>query len=471
MSETFIFLLLAAFCILVGAFLGNLFARLKHKGESGKLEAQLENYSEQEEKLNHQIQTIDDDRKTIRNEKESLSIELERRKTEYHSLQEEIQREKERFKTFEEDFKEKFENLANKIFEDKSKKFTDKNKENIDGILKPLQEKIEKFEKKVDDSQKENLTIHSALKQQLIGLKDLNQQMSQEALNLTKALKGDNKSQGDWGELILENALEKSGLQKGLEYEIQHGVENDEGKRVLPDVIINLPQGKKMIIDSKVSLVAYEQYANSDNKDDKKRFLKQHINSIKKHISELSAKKYEDLYRIESPDFVLMFMPIEPALHLAQNEDRNFFYTAFQNNILLVSPTTLLATLRTIDTIWNNEKQQQNAIDIAKHATSLYGKFKNLLDDLETIGNRIKSTDTAYQGAMKKLTGNQNLIKDIDKLEKLGISPKAKINKKWIDRATQSDDTQRDRDDSPDQELIENIDEKLLKRADEEENS
>jgi DNA recombination protein RmuC len=263
--------------------------------------------------------------------------------------------------------------------------------------------------------------------------------MTKEATNLTRALKGDSKAQGNWGELVLENVLEKSNLVKDREYFVQQSFKREDGSRVMPDVIIHLPDNKRMVIDSKVSLTAYEKYTRAEDEEERKGHLKDHIRSIKLHIEQLSQKKYEDLYQTETPDFVLLFVPIEPALYIAQNEDSEFFYTAFNKNILLVSPTTLLSVLRTIDTLWKNEKQQQNAVEIAQHASSLYAKFKNLLDDLETVGNRLKSTSTAYESAMKKLTGKQNLIKDIDKLEKLGISPKSKIGTKWLKRSTDDD--------------------------------
>jgi len=418
----------------IGAFLGITFSKLKSKSEQSTLKERQNQLNTTIDELRQSIVTVESDRDKYRDEREGLNLELVQKNTEYENLQQQnLKRDAELGKQ-QEDLENKFKVLADKILVDNSEKFSKQNKDSIKNILEPLENKIKEFEKKVENTHKENFGLHESLKTQLGSLKDLNLQMTKEATNLTKALKGDNKAQGNWGELVLERVLEKSGLEKDREYIVQRSIINDEGKRVLPDVIINLPQGKKMIIDSKVSLIAYEQYVNAEDKELKKKLLTQHINSIKTHINDLSSKKYEDLYKIESPDFVLLFIPIEPALYLAQNEDKNFFYTAFNKNILLVSPTTLLSTLRTIDTIWSNEKQQQNAIDIAKHATSLYGKFKKLLDDLETVGNRIKSTGTAYQSAMKKLTGDRNLIKDIDKLEKLGIAPKEKINKKWLDR-------------------------------------
>jgi DNA recombination protein RmuC len=223
-------------------------------------------------------------------------------------------------------------------------------------------------------------------------------------------------------------------LVKDREYFVQQAHESEEGKKLLPDVVLHLPGDKRMVIDSKVSLVAYEKYVNEEDEGQRARCLKNHLRSLNSHIQDLSSKKYEDLYKMQSPDFVLMFIPVEPALYLAQNSDNSFFYTAFQKNILLVSPTTLLSVLRTIDTLWSNEKQQQNALEIANHAASLYHKFKLLLDELETVGSRLRSTTNAYDGAMKKLTGQQNLIKDIEQLETLGISPKQKISQKWLSR-------------------------------------
>jgi len=439
MSDNLVLIISIVVSGTLGAFLGFTFSKLKSKSEKSTLEERQNQLSITINELKQNLEKTDKERNLFRDEREGLNIELAQKNTEFDNLkQQNLKRDKE-YEERQEQLRKDFELLATKILDGNSKKFTDQNKENIKNILEPLQEKIKTFEKKVEDTQKESIGMHSALKTQLDSLKDLNQQMSKETINLTKALKGDSKAQGNWGEIVLENVLEKSGLEKDREYFVQQSFTLDDGSRVLPDVVLHLPDNKKMIVDSKVSLTAYEQYVNSEDKESKKKFLKEHVKSLKNHISELSDKKYEDLYKIESPDFVLMFIPIEPALYLAQNEDRNFFYTAFNKNILLVSPTTLLSTLRTIDAIWKNEKQQQNAMEIAKHATSLYAKFKKLLDDLEIVGNRIRSTKTAYDGAMKKLTGNQNLIKDIDKLDKLGVQPKEKISRKWIDKANENE--------------------------------
>lgn len=440
MNETFLFLLLAAICLLAGAFVGNLFARLKNKTETSKLEERLENSKFQEDKLNERLGQLHSEKNDIQKEKEYANMQLSRQSAEYDALNVELEKEKERFKNFEKDFNDKFENIAHKILTDKTSRFTESNKENIENILKPLNLKIKEFEEKVGKNNEDFIKGHAELGKQLQFLNEQNIKISEEANNLTKALKGESKTQGNWGELILERVLEKSNLVKDREYFIQQAYTTSDGNKVLPDVVIHLPNDKRMVIDSKVSLTAYEKYVNEENLGLKERYLKDHIQSLKNHIAQLSAKKYEDLHGIQSPDFVLMFIPIEPALYLAQNFDNSFFYTAFQKNILLVSPTTLLSTLRTIDALWSNEKQQQNALEIANHASSLYHKFKILLDDLETVGNRISSTKGAYDNAMKKLTGNQNLIKDINKLEELGISPKDKMKPAWLKKANINND-------------------------------
>jgi len=300
-----------------------------------------------------------------------------------------------------------------------------------------LQEKIKGFEDKVDKTHKESIDYHAALRQQIVGLKEMNLQMSKETINLTKALKGDNKTQGNWGELVLERVLEKSGLEKNREYFVQQSFTNDEGKRVLPDVVIHLPDNKKMIVDSKVSLTAYEQFVNSEDETQKALFLKEHINSLKRHIEQLSEKKYEDIYKIESPDFVLLFIPIEPAFAVAINSDNFLYNKAFDKNIVIVTPSTLLATLRTIDTMWNNEKQQKNALEIARQAGSLYDKFHGLLNDLIGIGKKIDASKTDYNAAMNKLVeGNGNLINSVEKLKKMGAKAKKALPENIIERAS-----------------------------------
>ncbi len=439
MNETFLFLLLAAFCILVGAFLGNLFARLKHKSENSKLEERLAQAADQTERLNEQFERTIQEREQIRSEKDFLNGELIKRNAEFGNVENKLREQKQEVEKLQEKFTIEFENLANKILDSKSEKFTKQNKENIDGILKPLQEKIEKFEKKVDDSHKESIDRHAMLRQQIIGLKELNEQMSKEATNLTKALKGDSKIQGNWGELVLERVLEKSGLEKDREYFVQNSFTTDEGRRVLPDVVLHLPDNKRMIIDSKVSLVAYERFVNEEDDDLRGQHLKEHIASLRKHIDQLSAKNYQDIYQIESPDFVLLFVPIEPAFAIAINQDNNIYNSAFEKNIVIVTPTTLLATLRTIDSMWNNEKQQQNALEIAIQAGALYDSFTNLTDELIKVGKQIGTVQGSYENAMKKLTGKGNLVRRVERLKKLGAKASKTIDEKLLKRAEEDE--------------------------------
>ena len=439
MNETFLFLLLAAISLLIGAFIGNLIARLKSKSESSKMEERLEHSKSQEEKLHEQFENTLIERDAIRDEKNFLDVELAKRNTEFENLEQKLREQKLEVEKLQEKFTNEFEVLANKILDNKSEKFTKQNKENIDGILKPLQQKIESFEKKVDESHKESIGRHAMLRQQIIGLKELNEQMSKEAVNLTKALKGDNKTQGNWGELVLERVLEKSGLEKDREYFMQQSHATHNGKRILPDVVLHLPDNKKMIIDSKVSLISYERYVNEEDIELQEKFLKEHINSIKRHIEQLSEKKYQDIYEIESPDFVLLFIPIEPAFAIAINKDNSLYNWAFEKNIVIVTPTTLLATLRTIDSMWNNEKQQQNAIEIATQAGRLYDQFVNLTDDLVKVGNQLNTVKGSYDSTMVKLTGKGNLISRVERLKKLGSKASKQINEKLLKKAEDED--------------------------------
>jgi len=380
-----------------------------------------------------QIEQVQKEREIIRNEKDQLALQVNSLQSDNNHLNEKLSEQKKELTEVQEKFTKEFENLANKILDQKSEKFTNLNKENIEEILNPLKEKISTFEEKVDKNNKDFIAKNSQLGQQLKELHEQNVKVSEEANNLTRALKGDKKAQGNWGELILERVLEQSGLEKGREYETQVAqVDENGGKKLVPDVVVWLPNDKKMVIDSKVSLSAYEKFTKTEDEAEKKTYLKQHILAIKKHIDQLSDKNYQQFGKKQSPDFVLMFIPIEPALYLAQNENPNFFYTAFKKNILMVSPTTLLSTLRTVDMVWKNEKQQQNANEIAKHAGSLYDKFVNLLEELKKVGRNINTSKTAYDDAMRKLTGQQNLIKEVEKLRELGADSTKQIGANWI---------------------------------------
>ena len=447
MTQIIINLLIALIFTVIGLFIGKLISKLqieKEKSSSEKekntLEIQNNTLNQSVINLETKLEELQSELKFIQKEKESLISDKTRLETEFKNTSEKLHDNKGELEKLNEKFTKEFENLANKILDEKSSKFTEQNKENIKNILNPLQEKIKGFEDKVEKTHKESIDYHAALRQQILGLKELNQQMSKETLNLTKALKGDNKMQGNWGELVLERVLEKSGLEKNREYFVQQSFTNDDGKRVLPDVVIHLPDNKKMIVDSKVALVAYEQYINAEDDDLKERFLKEHINSLKRHVEQLSDKKYEDLYKIESPDFVLLFIPIEPAFAVALNADTNLYNKAFEKNIVIVTPSTLLATLRTIDTMWNNEKQQRNALEIARQAGALYDKFQGLLTDLITIGKRIDDSKKEYSSAMNKLVdGRGNIITSIEKLKKMGAKAKKALPEKIIERAKNND--------------------------------
>ena len=443
MTALITYFIIALIFSLIGFFIGKLISKLNFEKEKTSLEKEKSTLEERVALLQQSKDMVEDNfielQKEVKKQqldKENLITLNTRLDSENKNLQLKLDEHKKEVEQLQDKFSKEFENLANKILEEKSNKFTLQNKENLKIILNPLQEKIKVFEDKVDKTHKESIDYHAALRQQILGLKELNQQMSKETLNLTKALKGDNKMQGNWGELVLERVLEKSGLEKDREYFVQQSFTTDDGKRLLPDVVIHLPDNKKMVVDSKVSLVAYERFINEEDDILKEQFLKEHILSLKKHIEQLSDKKYEDLYQIESPDFVLLFIPIEPAFAVALNSDNHLYNKAFEKNIVIVTPSTLLATLRTIDSMWNNEKQQRNALEIAKQAGALYDKFQGLLTDLVSIGKRIDDSKKEYSSAMNKLfDGRGNLINSVEKLKKMGAKAKKAIPEKIIERA------------------------------------
>jgi DNA recombination protein RmuC len=314
-----------------------------------------------------------------------------------------------------------FTNTANTLMEEKSQKFTSQNQENLDHILKPLQEKLKTFEQKVEHYYNDENKERATLKEQIRQLTQLNQQMNEETRNLTKALKGEAKMQGNWGELILEQILEKSGLRKDSEYFTQSFFLNEDGKRQFPDLILNLPNKKHLIIDSKMSLTAYERFSSADDNDIAQQAIKDHLTSVKKHVKELSVKKYQQINELNSLDFVLMFVPLEAAFALAMQNDHNLFYQAFEQNVIIVSPMTLLATARTVSNVWQQENQSRHAQEIAQQAGRMYDKFVNFIHDLEQVGHRVQQVEQSYNEAMKKLQfGKGNLISRATKLKELG---------------------------------------------------
>jgi len=358
--------------------------------------------------------------------------------SEFRFMEQRLSEQKEEIEHIQGKFYAEFKNLADQIFEEKSKKFTDQNKTSLEAMLKPLGEKISDFEKKVERNNQASLEWNSALREQIAGLRDLNLQITREAENLTKALKGESKTMGGWGEVILESILEKSGLQKGREYFVQERYTTDEGKRLQPDVVIKLPDDKNIIIDSKVTLVDYERYVNQT--DEKDTHLKKHIQSIRRHLKSLDTKTYQKLYQIDGLDFVLMFIPIEPAFSLAIQHEPALFNEAYDRNIVIVSPATLIATLRTIANIWKNEYQNRNALEIARQGGDLYDKFVGFAEDLKTVGKHIDVTQKVYVDAMKKLVdGKGNLVSRAQRIKELGANTTKLIDKKLLKQSEENE--------------------------------
>ncbi|MDK2772093.1 MAG: DNA recombination protein RmuC [Flavobacterium sp.] len=452
MSQTILVLAVFILALAIGFYIGKLLTKTQALSATSGLEERINGLLSQIDQLKQQFQQeksqfeknitqVTSEKENLQKEKEELAIHLAKKENDFDNLLERNKEQKQELTEIQEKFTKEFELLANKILEEKTNKFTEQNKENMKTILNPLQEKIQLFEKKVEDTHKESIDYHAALRQQILGLKEMNEQMSKETINLTKALKGDSKMQGNWGELVLERVLEKSGLEKGREYEVQQSFTTEEGNRIQPDVIVNLPDGKKMVVDSKVSLTAYERFVNEEDDTLKVNFLKEHVNSIKRHVEQLGDKNYQDIYHMESPDFVLLFIPIEPAFALALQEDNTLYNKAFEKNIVIVTPSTLLATLRTIDSMWTNQKQQENAIEIARQAGALYDKFEGFVQDLIKIGKKMDEAKSEYGNAMNKLVdGKGNLVNSVERLKKMGVKAKKSLPEAVLKRAIENDD-------------------------------
>ena len=330
-------------------------------------------------------------------------------------------------------FQKEFENISEKLLKEKSKEFIDVNRTNLDSILNPLKENIKAFEDKVEKVYKVESDERNLLRGELTQLMALNKLISEEASSLTKALKGDNKKQGNWGEVILERVLERSGLVKDREYRIQASLTSIDGTRLQPDVIIDLPDEKHLIIDAKVSLIAYERLVNCETEDERKLYSKAHVESIRNHVLGLSSKNYHDLYQITSPDFVLLFIPIESSFSFAVQIDSELFSDAWDKRVVIVSPSTLLATLRTIASIWKQERQNRNVLEIARLSGGMYDKFVGFISDMEGIGKNIKLSQSAYDNALNKLVeGNGNLTKTAEKIKNLGAKANKQIDQKYI---------------------------------------
>lgn len=322
-----------------------------------------------------------------------------------------------------------FENLANRIFEEKQQRYTQQTKHNIEAVLAPFKNELDGFKRQISEQHIREGQERASLKTEILGLKALNQKITEEAAALTSALKGDNKKQGNWGEVVLERILKESGLREGHEFETQMSATSEQGKRYQPDVVVHLPNDKDVIIDSKVSLAAYERYYNCDNESEKAQFLSQHVASIKGHIKGLGAKDYQTLKGLKTLDYVLLFIPIEPAFLIAVEEEPELVTMALNHNIMLVSPTNLLVALRTINNIWQYEYQNQNAQLIAEQAAKLYDKFVGFVSDMEKVGKSMDSAHASYEQAMNKLTsGRGNMVRQIERFRELGVQPSKQMS-------------------------------------------
>jgi DNA recombination protein RmuC len=377
-------------------------------------------------------------------EKEKMLLDLEHERKELETARVRLGRAEEVFRSMEakqrdleeiqKKFSTEFENIANRLLEEKSKKFTEQNKTNLDGILNPLKDRIKDFEAKVDQTYKAELAERVTLKTEIKNLIDLNKQISVEANNLAIALKGNNKTQGNWGEIILEKILERSGLIKDQEYKTQLSASNEDGRRQQPDVTIFLPDNKHLIIDAKVSLVAYEACINAANEADRERYIKEHLISVRSHIKILSDKNYQALTDFDTPDFVLLFVPIESSFSIAVQADLELFDFAWSRKIVIVSPSTLLATLRTVSSVWKQERQSRNVMEIAVQSGRLYDKFVGFMEDMERISKSIDMTKSAYEGALGKLKdGKGNLISSVERIRKLGAKTTKILPEKYLD--------------------------------------
>ena len=373
----------------------------------------------------------------------ALSNQLSAQKQEGVFLQDKLFTQRQELDTMQEKFKVEFENIANRLLEEKSEKFTQQNQQQLAGILSPLKDKIKEFEAGIHQKFREESHDRISLKKEIEQLRLLNTQLSQDANNLVSALKGESKTQGDWGEVQLELILEKAGLQKGIHYQTQSSFKDEEGRDKRPDFIIELPESKHLVIDSKVSLVAYEKHHNEEDNKKRKKHLKAHIDSIKKHIKDLGSKNYQQLYDINSPDYVLLFIPIEAAFSLAIHSDKKIFMQALDKNIVIVTTSTLLATMRTVSYIWKQEKQKNSVLEIARQSGLLYDKFCNFVEDLRAIGHKLNGVQSSYHDAMYKLTTGKRqgdtLIGRAEKIKQLGAKASKSLPKNLLDIVEEED--------------------------------
>ena len=391
-----------------------------------KAEERAENLKAEQDRLIAELLT---EREKLAQAQQSL----ESSRSYYKAQQEKLVEQKLEMQQNKEKFNKDFELIASRILEEKTKKFTEHNRSNLDLILNPFKENIKAFEEKVERVYKAESDERNTLKGVITQLMDMNKMMSLETQNLTKALKGDNKKQGNWGEMILERVLERSGLVKNQEYRIQTSIQTTDGSRFQPDVVIDLPDEKHLIIDAKVSLIAYDRLVSCETEEDSELYTKQHIASIRNHVTGLSSKNYSDLYKINSPDFVMLFIPIESCFSIAVQKDAELFNFAWDKRVVIVSPSTLLATLRTIASMWKQERQNRNVMEIARLSGEMYDKFVGFVGDMDGIGKNIKQSQDAYDKALNKLSsGRGNLTTTAEKIKKLGAKTGKQLDKKFI---------------------------------------
>ncbi|MDQ2194001.1 MULTISPECIES: DNA recombination protein RmuC [unclassified Vibrio] len=377
-----------------------------------------------------------EDAHALREQKSQLEAQLREQEARHEQQIQSSQEKLQLLEHAEERLKQQFEQLANQLFEVKTAKVDQQNRQSLEGLLSPLKEQLEGFKKQVNDSFNHEAKERHTLVHELKNLQRLNEQMAQEALNLTQALKGDNKQQGNWGEVVLARVLTESGLREGHEYHTQVSLQNEAGKRYQPDVIVNLPHDKQVVIDSKMALVAYERYFHAQTESERARALSEHLLALRAHIKGLGQKDYHQLKGLQSLDYVLMFIPVEPAFQVAIQADPSLVKEAMEQNILLVSPTTLLVALRTIDNLWRNDRQNQNAKLIAERASKLYDKLRLFMEDMEGLGGALDRANQNYQGAMNKLaTGRGNALRQAESFKQLGVEIKRSINSEWVEQA------------------------------------
>jgi len=427
--------------LLVGGIAAWFIAKYKYTGMSGSLPLDEVNQKyilkEVHESLQNQADIFREDLMEKEQEVRTLSNQLSAKEIQLSNLDEKLISQKSEVEELQTRFQTEFENIANKLLEEKSQKFSKQNQSQLHHILNPLKEKIKEFEEGVNSRFLEETRDRISLKKEIEQLRELNLQLSQDANNLATALKGESKTQGDWGEFQLEMILEKASLKKDIHYAVQPSYKDHEGKEKRPDFIINLPAGKHLIIDSKVSLTSYEKYFNADSEEKKNKHLKKHLESIRQHIKDLHKKNYQQLYQINSPDYLLMFVPIEGAFALAVQEDKNIFLNALDKNIVIVTTSTLLATMRTVSYIWKQEKQKYSVLEIARQSGLLYDKFVNFVDDLKGIGYRLDTAKNAYNDAMNKLVESKKfgdtLIGRAEKIKELGAKTNKSLPKELLD--------------------------------------